>query len=302
MKDNLKDKVTNNYIEPQKPNATKVLIRILLVVISCVMIAFNLNSFVDTGGLYPGGFSGITVLLQRLIKAVVGVSVPYSFIYLPLNLIPVFIGFKYIGKKFTLNSIFVVILTSVLTDIIPSIPITYDVLLISLFGGLINGIAIALCLLAECSSGGTDFISIYYSEKKGISTFNYVLGANIVILLIAAVAFGVDKALYSIIFQFATTQVINLIYKKYEKHTLLIITSQPNVVYGRIKEITNHDATLFKGTGFFEGAERNMVYSVVSSDEVDKVIKAIKEVDEHAFINKIKTEEINGQFFTRPKE
>ena len=71
---------------------------------------------------------------------------------------------------------------------------------------------------------------------------------------------------------------------------------------GRIKEITNHDATLFKGMGFFQGVERNMVYSVVGSDEVDKVVKAIKEVDEHAFINKIKTEEINGIFYTRPNE
>lgn len=266
------------------------------------MVAFNLNSFVDTGGLYPGGFSGIAVLLQRLINAVVGITIPYSFIYIPLNLIPVYIGFKYIGKKFTLYSLGAVILTSFLTDVIPSIPITYDVLLIAIFGGILNGIAIALSLLAGASSGGTDFISIYYSEKKGINTFNYILGANVVILLIAAVAFGVDKALYSIIFQFVTTQIINLLYKKYEKHTLLIITSQPNVVYGRIKEITNHDATLFKGIGFFQGVERNMVYSVVGSDEVDKVVKAIKEVDEHAFINKIKTEEINGIFYTRPNE
>lgn len=286
----------------KEKKAQQILIKIVLITISSTMVAFNLNSFVDTGGLYPGGFSGIAVLLQRLIKAVIGITIPYSFIYIPLNLIPVYIGFKYIGKKFTLYSLGAVILTSFLTDVIPSIPITYDVLLIAIFGGILNGIAIALSLLAGASSGGTDFISIYYSEKKGINTFNYILGANVVILLIAAVAFGVDKALYSIIFQFVTTQIINLLYKKYEKHTLLIITSQPNVVYGRIKEITNHDATLFKGIGFFQGVERNMVYSVVGSDEVDKVVKAIKEVDEHAFINKIKTEEINGIFYTRPNE
>ena len=76
-----------------------ILIKIVLIAISSTMVAFNLNSFVDTGGLYPGGFSGIAVLLQRLINAVAGIMIPYSFIYIPLNLIPVYIGFKYKFSK-----------------------------------------------------------------------------------------------------------------------------------------------------------------------------------------------------------
>ncbi|MCQ2551484.1 MAG: YitT family protein [Clostridia bacterium] len=286
----------------QDKKAQQALIKIVLITISSAVMAFNLKSFVDTGGLYPGGFSGITVLLQRIVYSIAGVMIPYSLIYLPLNLIPAYIGFKYIGKKFTLYSLYAVILTSLLTDLIPRIPITYDILLISIFGGIVNGISIVIALVAGASSGGTDFISIYFSEKKGKNAFNYILAGNIVILLLAGVLFGVDKALYSIIFQFTTTQVINLMYKRYEKHTFLIITSQPNVIYGRIKEITNHDATLIKGTGFYQGVERNMVYSVVGADEVDRVMAAIKGADPHAFVNVVKTEQLNGRFYTPPKE
>jgi len=89
-------------------------------------------------------------------------------------------------------------------------------------------------------------------------------------------------------------------FKRYQKDTLLIITSQPQAVYGTIRKLTNHDATMIKGVGCFEGSERNILYSVVGREEVDKVIAAIKEIDEKAFINVINTEQINGQFYKSP--
>ncbi|MBR3538168.1 MAG: YitT family protein, partial [Eubacterium sp.] len=72
-----------------------------------------------------------------------------------INAVPVYIGFKYIGKKFTSLSCIVIILTGVLTDLIPGYVITNDIILISVFGGIINGIAVSLCLLMDATSGGT---------------------------------------------------------------------------------------------------------------------------------------------------
>ena len=121
------------------------------------------------------------------------------------NSIPVFIGLKFIGKKFTISSVCVIVLSGLLTDIIPSQPITYDTLLISIFGGMINGLVISICLMMNATTGGTDFIAIYLSEKKEIDSWNVVLGINVVILAAAGVLFGWDKALYSIIFQYTST-------------------------------------------------------------------------------------------------
>ena len=70
-----------------------------------------------------------------------------------------------------------IVLTSVLTDLIPGTAITYDTLLISIFGGMLNGLAISMCLAVDATSGGTDFIAIYFSEKKGVDSFNAVLSA-----------------------------------------------------------------------------------------------------------------------------
>lgn len=282
--------------------AVKALKRIFYIALGGLIIGFNINSFVRTGGLFPGGFSGLALLLQQIAEKYLGLNISFTFIYIPLNLFPVYIGLKYLGKRFTIYSLLVIIISSLVVDILPDVIITYDILLICIFGGVINGIAIWLCLLVGASAGGTDFISIYLSEKKGIDAWNYILIGNVVMLCVAGALFGFDRAMYSVIFQFCTTQVLNTLFKRYRKHTLFIITNQPSAVYGRIKTVTRHDATLFKGIGCFQGATRNMLYSVVSSDEVDKVIKEIKDVDPHAFINVMKTEQINGRFYKRPRD
>lgn len=276
--------------------------RILLVTLGAFIMAFNLKSFVHTGGLFPGGFAGITLLIQQSADQFLGMKLAYSLIYVPINMLPIYIGIKYLGKTFTIYSMYEIILSSILTDLIPETVITYDVLLVAIFGGILNGAAISLCLVAGASAGGTDFISIYMSEKKGIDAWNYILMFNVCILATAGVLFGFDKALYSIIFQFCSTQVIQVLFKKYQKHTLLIITSQPDAVYGKIKVLTHHDATHFKGIGCYQGVERDMLYSVVSSDEVNIVINAIRETDPKAFINVMKTEMIDGRFYKPPKE
>ncbi|MFR7989660.1 MAG: YitT family protein [Anaerovoracaceae bacterium] len=276
--------------------------RLLFCTVGAVVIAFNIKSFVNTGGLFPSGFSGITLLIQQICDTYFDFSVPYSAVYIPLNLPPIYIGIRYLGKKFTFYSIYVIALSSIMTDLLPAFRITNDVLLICIFGGIINGISVCLCLFVGASAGGTDFISIYFSEKKGIDAWNYIFMGNVCILITAGILFGFDRALYSIIFQFCSTQIIQMLYKRYQKHTLLIITDQPSAVYGRISETTHHDATLFKGTGCYEGAERNMVYSVVSSEEVNMLTKEIREIDPKAFINVIKTEQVNGRFYRRPND
>ena len=144
-------------------------------IVAAVIFAVNIKTFVRAGGLYPGGFNGLTLLIQGIFEKFAGLAVPYTVINVTLNAIPIFIGLKFVGKKFTLSSCCVIILSSILTDIIPSQPITYDTLLISIFGGLINGFGVSLCLIGNTSSGGTDIVGIWVSEKSGRDIWNYIL-------------------------------------------------------------------------------------------------------------------------------
>lgn len=140
--------------------------KILVICFASFLMALNIKSFVRTGGLYPGGATGLALLIQRAADMFLHITIPYTIVNILLNAIPVYIGFRFIGKKFTMYSCLMIVLTSVLTDIIPGYAITYDTLLISIFGGLINGFVIGLCLHMNATTGGTDFIAIYLSEKK----------------------------------------------------------------------------------------------------------------------------------------
>ena len=271
-------------------------------VLAATIMALNIKTFVRAGGLFPGGFTGLTLLLQNIFQTFMGIAVPYTLINVLLNSIPVFIGLKFIGKKFTLYSCLMILLTGILTDLIPGYPITYDTLLISVFGGLINGAVISLCLFANATSGGTDFIAIYLSEKKGMDSWNLVLGLNVLILGAAGLLFGWDKALYSIIFQYASTQVLHTLYKKYQQQTLFVVTDHPQEVCDAISNTCHHGATILDGEGSYEHCERHMVYSVVSSAESKHVLKAVREVDKHAFINVIKTSQLSGHFYQKPED
>lgn len=276
--------------------------RLILILLGSVLMAVNINTFVHSANLIPGGFSGVALLIQNAFSKYFNIKVPYSLLVYTFNIFPIYIGFRYIGKKFTLYSMLMIIVSGFLTDVIPGLKITDDILLCSIFGGICNAVSINFCLMADSSSGGTDFISIYISEKTGKSAWNYIMAFNVCVLIISGVLLGWNAALYSIIFQYVSTQVLNYLYKRYEKITLLIVTDKPDEVYKIIKEQTNHDATVFEGKGCYQGAEHKMLYSVVSGSESGNLEKRIRMCDSNAFINVIRSKSIVGRFFKRDLE
>ncbi len=276
--------------------------RLFVVVVASILFAWNLCCFAKTANLFPGGFSGLSLLLQEIIFKFLHIKIPYTIFNIVLNLFPIYIAFKYIGKKFTLYSILTIFLSSIFVDILPQYIFTQDILLVSVFGGLINGFAISLCLNVGATTGGTDFISIFLSQQKGIDAWNYILLGNAIMLIIAGTLFGWPIALYSIIYQFCSTQIIQMLYKRYKKETLFIISDKSDKIYHAIKELTNHDATLFKGIGCYEEKEKTLIYSVINAEAKRQLIPLIRSIDPHAFINIVKTEELSGRFHNIPND
>ena len=278
--------------------------RLFLVTVAGVLMAFNLKTFVHAGGLLPGGFTGLTLLLQEICLRYGNFHLPFSLTYYLFNALPAAVCFRFVGKKFTLYSVLAVFITGVLADSMPSMFIDliqlHDTLLSAIFGGALNALSIALCLYADATSGGTDFIAIFISERYHRDAWNYIFAGNCVILAVAGILFDLDKALYSIIFQFATTAALGALYRNYQQMTLLIITNKPDPVYSAIKEKTNHSATFFNGFGSYEKKSRTMLYSVVTASQVKVLIPAIRRIDEEAFINVLKTDRLNGKFYQRP--
>lgn len=280
--------------------------RLLLVVSGAVLMAINLNTFVRAGGILPGGFTGLTLLIQELFLRYGGFHIPFTVVNYSLNAVPAILCFKYIGKKFTLYSVLTVAITGLLTDFMPPMFVEFlqlhDILLSAVFGGFLTAFSVSLCLRADATSGGTDFIAIFISEKYRKDAWNYIFAGNCVILALAAFLFSLDIALYSIIFQFTTTMALGIMYRAYQQRTLIIITNKPAEVYRVINDLTNHGATAIDGMGYHEKKHRVVLYSVVTASMVKELIPAIRKIDSEAFINVLKTEQLNGRFFQQPKD
>ena len=126
--------------------------RVLLILIGATIMALNLKGFVRAGNLIPGGFTGLTRLIQQIGMEFFGVELPFTLVNFLLNAVPVYISFRFIGKKFTLYSCLMIMVSGILTDMIPAYPVTDDILLVCIFGGIINAFAISLCLFADATS------------------------------------------------------------------------------------------------------------------------------------------------------
>ena len=284
--------------------------RLAMIVLGAALMAFNINTFVRAGGLIPGGFTGVALLTQEIFRNFLGIGIPFSPVLFVLNAVPAIVCFRTVGKKFTMYSLLMVFLSGLLTDLMPGTLLDFigefftldNVLLYAVFGGILAGVATILCLLADATSGGTDFIAISVSEKYNRDAWNYIFAGNCVILIVAGVLFSLETALYSIVFQFVTTAVLNSMYRGYQQQTMFIVTRRHVEVYELIREKTNHAATSLSGTGLFGNEERTVLYSVVYANEVAPLIRGIRKLDPEAFINVIKTEQINGKFFRKPKD
>lgn len=272
----------------------------IIVLIGAAIMAVNLKTFINQGHLVPGGANGIVVLIQRIADTFYGIQIPFTPLSVAINALPAWLAYRTVGKKFTLFSCLCIVTMSFLTDLIPAHGITEDPLLIAVFGGIINGGAISLILNAGASSGGSDFVAMYFSVKKGISTWNYVLMFNACLILISGVLFGMDSALYTIIFQFCQTQVLNTLYKRYTKKCVLVVTDRPEAVSDEIMAVTHHGSTIWKAEGAYTHLDHYLIYVVVGADEIQQLRRHVRGVDSHAFINVMNSDIVSGNFYMKP--
>ncbi len=275
---------------------------LIMVIIASIVYALALTTFIDAGGLFPGGFTGLALLIVRIFDKYLNITLSFGVIYIMFNIGPTILVYKYIGKRFTILSVINYGLTSLLSGLLPSFNIVDDILLIAIFGGLFIGISTLLALQANASGGGTDFIAIYMANRYHKAMWNYIFVGNAIILTIAGALFGWEKALYSIIFQFVATQIVNTMHQRYKLVTMTIISEEPDAIANAILANSQHSLTKLWGEGAYSKRPKCMLYMVLNAFEVDEIVTIIKEVDPNVFINLSQSQRIIGNFNQKPYE
>lgn len=271
-----------------------------VVLLSALIYALNVKIFVEGASLYPGGFSGIAILISRILSTFLNIDIPFGYIYVFINIVVSALVYKSVGKKFMIFSIIHFLATSFFSIAIPPIPITEDLLLIAVFGGIFSGIAISMALRVNASSGGTDFVAIYAANKYRIQTWNYVMYFNAGILVIAGLLFGFDKSLYSIIFQFCSTQIVNTFHKRYKLSQLIIITEKPDEVSSLILANFRHGITKFEAEGVYSHTLKSVLMITCGTFQVNDIIRHAKKADDRIFVTVNHIEKVVGNYYQQP--
>ena len=275
---------------------------LLSVVFSATIYSFGMNYFVKSGNLFPGGYGGISRLLSQFCMQFLHIDISFSIIYFALNIITVILLWRHIGHKFMIYSCLFFTVTSVLTAIIPVRSVTDDILLISVFGGVISGFSTGIVLRNNASSGGTDFIAIYMSSRFNKPTWNYIMAGNAVILILAGMLFGWDKALYSIIYQYVSTQIVNVLHQRYRYTKVDIVTNLPLEVCDTIFKTCRHGVTMMPCEGGFSHQKHWNLVITVNTYQLQEVLKAIRRSDPSAFITTSSVDRVIGNYYQTPIE
>lgn len=289
-----------NVFEFKNGFISKYLNNLPWIVFASIFQAISLSSFSVPGQMYSGGILGLSRLISDVLSDFFNVNFNYSILLMIINIFLAFFVFAYIGKIFTLLSLTEICLVSILSNVFKQYIFIDDLMLISIFGGIVNGFGVGLALSHNASTGGTDFISIFLSKKYKKSMWNAIFIFNCFLIVSTGLIYGWERALYSIIYQFCSTQVVNRMHKRYTSQTITIITAYPDEVSNEIFDTIRHGITELKAVGAYKKTETTMLYTVVNAYQTNDVIKAIMKVDRKAFINVQETSLVIGNYYQKP--
>jgi len=289
------------YTIYKKHKSIRYLVTLTAVIISAFLQVYVIQAFMRPAGLLSGGFTGLAMLIDQTASRY-GFHISTSVAMICLNVPVALLCSRSIGVRFTAFSLLQVFLVSFLLKVMNVTPLFDDIMLNVLFGGFLYGISIVIALRGNASSGGTDFIALYVSNKTGRSIWEHVFVANVVILCIYGWLFGWLYAGYSILFQFVSTKAISSFHHRYERVTLQITTTEADVIMKRYVEEHRHGISCARVIGGYSKKEMYLLHTVVSSYEVNEIVRLFREIDPHVIVNMLRTENFYGSFYQKPIE
>lgn len=266
----------------------------LLLAIGAAFASVGLEIFLIPNNIIDGGMTGISIMASHLTNIQLGV-----FIFV-LNLPFFVIGYKQIGKTFALSTLFSVICLSIGVTVLHPIPgLTNDILLATIFGGIILGAGVGIIIRNGGSLDGTEIVAIILDKRTSFSIGEIVMFFNLFILGGSGFLFGWDRAMYSLIAYFIAFKVIDITVEGLdESKSVLIVTDKYKEISEAIMERLGRGLTLLDGKGAYKGAKTNVIYVVVSRLEIAKLKNIVHGFDEDALVS-ISSVEVSGKKYKK---
>lgn len=270
-------------------------VRYTLITIGIIIQAIGVNGFLRQAHLLSGGVAGLSTAINYVTDINVGL------ITLLIN-IPIFIlGFIFLERDFLITSLINMILFSFILGVTQNvgtlIPVD-DILLQSVYGGILCGVGNGLVFRTKSSLGGTDIIGTILKIKKNIPIKNTSLALNIGIVSVSGALFGMNLALYTLISMFINAQVMSYIKDALnDEKAVMVFSDSAEEIAGEIMEGLVRGVTFLQAEGGYTHTKKKVIYCVVLSREIPKIKEIALKYDKRAFISVNEVNEVKGRGF-----
>jgi uncharacterized membrane-anchored protein YitT (DUF2179 family) len=264
---------------------------LLLISVGSTIAAVGVNGILIPHQFVSGGITGIALALHYLFP-----RFPASALYFLLN-VPIFmLGWAFLGRRFFFYSLVgMVIFTVTLQWVYIPMPV-HDKILAAILAGIIVGTGSGITLWSKGSAGGTDIFSVILMNRFSIRVGTTSLAFNIIVLTSAALLFSFDAALYSLIYLYVTSHVINTVLTGLSKRkAIFIISNRWREINQKVLSELSRGVTVIEGQGGFSGQSEQILFTVISLRELSRLKSIVRATDPNAFVVVQDTLEVMGR-------
>ncbi len=268
-----------------------IVLDLLMIIVGTGISAVALNMLTRPSGLLAGGLTGISQFIHHFFPISVGLF------YFILNIPLMILGYKFLGRKFSIYTILSIVLLSTFLSIIPVRHLwTDNILLAAIFGGTLNGIGCGIVLRRGGSQGGLDILSRIIAKYSNISVGKANMAINASIVIASGFVFNSEIALYTIISMFISMKMYEVVLNNVNRVSVLIITNKGEDVNQEINQNLHRGTTMWHANGGYTHADKTVLLCVTVKGELPSLKKIVKSKDPQSFITVISTQSVIGRF------
>ncbi|MFD0825667.1 YitT family protein [Neobacillus sp. M.A.Huq-85] len=281
-----------NTIQHRKYPLSKIISRAIAITIGAIIMATGLEIFLVPNHVIDGGITGISIMLSHIAGWQLGI-----FLFL-FNLPFVYLGFKHLGKSFAFSTIYGIFVLSIFTSLFHPVPaFTNDILLATVFGGIIAGIGVGIVIRNGGALDGTEILAIVIHKKVPFSVGEIIMFINIFILGTSGFVFGWDRAMYSLLAYVLATKAIDTVVAGMEgSKSVWIISEKAQAIGQAVTERLGRGVTYFEGKGAFSGDNKKVIFSIITRLEESKLKMLVEDIDPSAFLAIADVSDVRGRF------
>ncbi len=272
----------------------------IFIVLGVLLAAFSLKGFLIPNGFFDGGITGISLLVSELYH------LDISYVIMLANLPFIIICVYAVNFNYALKTFFCILLLGICLYYFPHYSITSDKLLVSIFGGFFVGAGIGLTMRAGCAIDGIEVLALYTWKKTSFTITEIILAINIIIFSVAALHFGIQVALYSMLTYFTATRTVDYVVEGLEAYIgVTIISGKSEIIKDRLVNEMGRGITIYKGErGFLPGKfdlhdDCDIIFTVITRLEIRKLKNLVSEIDPRSFVFASTIKEASGGIIKR---